>query len=127
MSFHAPEQYRLRSGPFKSSATLNGNNGAFFIPTRTGQSPLKVIASDSGGWDHVSVSLPTACPTWEQMCKVKALFWDDEDCVMQLHPPRSQWVNNHSFCLHLWRPQDGQAIPTPPQYMVGIPELGTLV
>ena len=125
MSFHVPEQYRITTGFFRSTPA-NGNNGAFFIPTRPGHPPMKVIASDVEGWEHVSVSLPNRCPTWEEMCRIKAVFWDDEDCVMQLHPPRSQWVSNHSFCLHIWRPADGQVIPTPPQIMVGIPELGTL-
>jgi hypothetical protein len=132
MTFRVPEEHRLRSGPFKSSFETNGLNGAFFIPTRPGNPPLKVIASDGDGapdghprWEHVSVSLPGRCPTWEEMCKVKALFWDDEDAVMELHPPRSTWVNNHSYCLHLWRPI-GVPIPLPPQWMVGFPSLGTL-
>ena len=34
----------------------------------------------------------------------KALFWDEDDCVIQYHPPRSEYVNNHQNCLHLWRP-----------------------
>jgi hypothetical protein len=53
------------------------------------------------------------------MCFVKDLFWDDEDCVMQLHPKKSEYVNNSPFCLHLWRPINA-IIPTPPHEMVGI-------
>ncbi len=59
------------------------------------------------------------------MCQVKSLFWSDDDCVMQLHPPKSEWVNNHSYCLHLWRPTD-TAIQTPPSVMVGFKEIGVL-
>jgi hypothetical protein len=59
------------------------------------------------------------------MCAVKDLFWDHEDTVMQLHPPKSDWVSNHSFCLHMWRPV-GIEIPRPPALMVGIAALGTL-
>lgn len=77
-------------------------------------------------WEHVSVSvrnkrgLPLRrCPTWEQMCIVKETFWDDEIAVMQLHPPKSDWVNNHAFCLHLWRPVD-VAVPLPPSIYVGV-------
>lgn len=44
------------------------------------------------------------CPTWEEMCQVKDLFWDDEDVVMQFHVPSKDHVNNHPYCLHLWRP-----------------------
>jgi len=44
------------------------------------------------------------------------------DCVVQYHPPRSEYVNNHPFCLHLWRPA-GLDLPLPPAWMVGIKSL----
>jgi hypothetical protein len=81
---------------------------------------LRVIASDGSEWpfegipwEHVSVSLPTRCPTWDEMCFVKRQFWRDEDCVIQFHPPRSQYVNAHRYCLHLWKPV-GIELPLPP-------------
>jgi hypothetical protein len=57
------------------------------------------------------------------MCFVKDLFWDEEECVVQFHPPLSQYVKNHRYCLHLWRPTH-QAIPAPPARLVGIVGLG---
>ncbi len=133
MSFHVPEDYRLTTGGFATSKA-DGNNGAFFIPLRDGP-PLKVIASDGmmgaelmpelGGWEHVSVSLPDRCPTWREMCRVKSLFWDETDCVVQFHPPESEYVNNHPYCLHLWRKIDG-AFPMPPSIPVGYKGLGIL-
>lgn len=120
MSFHVPNQYRLLTGRFGSTDSY-GNNGAFFVPLRPGCTPLRIIASDQLGWEHVSVSFPHRCPTWDEMHAVKELFWDAEDCVIQYHPPRSEYVNNHPFCLHLWRPVD-QSIPQPPSYMVGVKE-----
>lgn len=136
--FKVPEQYRVRKGAGATSLEECGLNGMFLIPNIVpGQklrTPLKVIATDGRApeeshhpqaWEHVSVSLPARCPTWGEMCKVKSLFWDDEDCVMQLHPPRSQWVSNHAYCLHLWRPVDLQ-IPQPPAIMVGIAEIGDI-
>ena len=125
MTFHVPNKFRVTKG-FMATTAQDGNNGAFFVPLRPDMPPLQVIASDSEGWEHVSASLSNRCPTWEEMCKVKALFWDDEDAAMQLHPPRYDWVNNHSYCLHLWRPVD-QLIPLPPSIMVGVKELGVLV
>lgn len=124
MSFHVPEKFRLRTGRMFSDESY-GNNGAFFVPSRPGRPPFAVIASDWLGWDHVSVSLPDRCPTWEEMCRVKDLFWDAEDAVMQLHPPRSDWVNNHPYCLHLWCPHEAR-IPLPPAVMVGDKEIGVL-
>lgn len=98
----------------------SGNNGAFIIPNGKG-SELFCIASDGYGWDHVSVSVigRQRCPNWEEMSLIKSLFWEGEDTVMQLHPPESQYVNNHNFCLHLWRPQKSE-IPLPHSILVGI-------
>lgn len=124
MTFHVPERFRLVSGPMASSKA-HGNNGAFFVQLRPGGNRIKVVASDGEGWEHVSVSWPDRCPTWDEMCRIKAIFWDAEDCVMQLHPPESEYVNNHRYCLHLWRPTD-QVIPVPPSIMVGIKSMGVL-
>jgi hypothetical protein len=80
--------------------------------------PLMVVFSDGLGWDHVSVSTANRCPNWDEMCFVKQLFWSPDDVVMQLHPAASEYVNEHPYCLHLWRPQ-GVTLPTPPAIMVG--------
>ena len=121
MSFHVPEQFRIRKGPSASTPSA-GNNGAFFIPSRPGHPPIRVVASDGMGWEHVSVSLPGRCPTWDEMCRIKAMFWDDDDCVVQYHPPRSEYVNNHPYCLHLWR-QIGAEFPLPDSILVGFKEV----
>jgi hypothetical protein len=86
---------------------------------------LRIIASSSSGWEHVSVSLHNRCPTWDEMDFVKGLFWTEDETAMQLHPPQSEWINNMPYCLHLWRPTD-QAIPRPPSIFVGKQELGDL-
>lgn len=79
---------------------------------------IRVLFSDGGGWDHVSVSTRVRCPTWEEMCKVKALFFEDEDVVVQYHPRASEYRNVHPYCLHLWRCQYAE-FPTPEPSMVG--------
>ena len=120
MPFLVPEIYRIKDGPLKSNASF-GNNGAFVIKSSSpmGEVTLNVIASDVFGWEHVSVSLPNRCPTWEEMDFIKGIFWDSEDAVMQLHVPRKDWINCHNFCLHLWKPLT-EKIPLPPSIMVGI-------
>ena len=120
--FHVPNQHRFRdmTNPYGSDDSA-GNCGAFFIPFENRE--LKVIASDGKGiasqWEHVSVSLQNRCPNWKEMCHIKDLFWDDEDTVIQYHPPKSVYVNNHPYVLHLWRPVD-MTIPLPPIILVGI-------
>lgn len=118
MSFHVPNKQRIRGGTF-GSTEVQGNNGAFELTLKHSQK-LLIIASDQLGWEHVSISRRDRCPTWEEMCQVKEIFWDDTDCVVQYHPPRSEYVNNHPYCLHLWRQSGSQTMPMPPSYMVGI-------
>jgi hypothetical protein len=114
---------RVTEGAFASCPEM-GANGAFLIE---GPAPnwmkLKIIASDgtdpeAKGWEHVSVSTPNRCPNWIEMCFVKDLFWDDEETVVQFHPPHSEYVNCHPFTLHLWRHR-WTPIATPPSYFVG--------
>jgi hypothetical protein len=112
----ALEQYRVRSGPLGSTAA-EGNNGAFIVP-HNGLT-FVVIVSDGEGWDHVSISLPKRCPSWSEMCHFKDLFFEPHEVAMQLHPAESEYVNNHDFCLHIWRPQN-RRIPTPQSILVGI-------
>lgn len=117
MSFCAPEKFRIKSGALASDASF-GNNGAFEVRLRHSQIVF-VIASDQMGWEHVSVSRKDRCPTWEEMCQVRTLFWGEEDWVSQFHPPKDQYVNNHPYCLHLWRCVDA-ATPVPHSFMVGL-------
>ena len=110
MSFKVPEKFR----DCRYSSQKDGNNGLFLIDN------LKIIASDEMGWEHVSVSTKTlSIPSWSTMCKVKDLFWEDEDCVVQYHPPKSEYVNNHPV-LHLWRPVNYEILPRPNAILVGI-------
>jgi len=78
-----------------------------------------IVASWGEGWEHVSVSLRNRCPTWEEMCIVKDIFWSDDECVVQYHPPKIEYVNCHPYCLHLWK-KTGDEFETPPKIFVGI-------
>ncbi len=136
MAFNVPHHYRVTVGAYQSSP-LDGNNGMFFIPIpeefkvisrrmarrsglkRAALSHYTVIASDGKDWEHVSVSLPDRCLTWEEMCFIKGMFWGEEDAVMQIHPRKSEYVNNHPYTLHLWRPMVAP-LPLPPTFMVGV-------
>lgn len=78
------------------------------------------LLSEIGAWEHVSVSIigKTFCPSWEEMCFVKDLFWSEDECVIQFHPPEDVYVNTASHVLHLWKPP--YDVPTPPMISVGI-------
>lgn len=96
------ESCRVKKGPMGSNKTY-GFNGVFVIPYKRYE--LTVIVSDKLGWDHVSVSLKDRVPTWYEMKYVKELFFDDDEIVVQFHPPKEKYVNFHSNVLHMWKKQ----------------------
>lgn len=79
---------------------------------------LHFIFSWGCGYEHLSVSTPVKTPTWEQMCFMKDIFWNDDEVCMQLHPKKEDYVDNMKYCLHIWKPIEKE-IPTPPSIMVG--------
>lgn len=80
-----------------------------------------VIWSFGGGWEHVSVCPRKRkyMPSWDDMCKLKDMFFREDETVVQYHPAKSEYVNNLPNCLHLWRPT-AEILPTPPSIMIGI-------
>jgi len=113
------EAARVRSGLLGSDKSY-GCYGLFHVMGPCGAA-LTIIGSAGEPdipWEHVSVSIKHRPPNWQEMCWVKDQFWNDDECVMQLHPPKVDYVNNHPNCLHLWRPRDGN-LPRPPAVLVG--------
>jgi hypothetical protein len=85
---------------------------------------LRIISSGSvdgneagAGWEHVSVSLHDRCPTWDEMKKVKELFWRDDETVIQFHPSKGQYISKCETCLHLWR-KPGAEAELPPAELI---------
>lgn len=101
------EQGRDTTDPFYGTNITDGLNGRFHIMGPCGER-LCIIANTANGvftegWEHVSVSTKRRTPNWQEMCFVKNSFWHEDECVVQFHPPRSEYVNNHPYVLHLWR------------------------
>lgn len=124
------EDGRIRSGESASDSSF-GAYGQFFVQGPCGEK-LCIVASGadaddtmSEGWEHVSVSTRRRPPNWQEMCFVKDLFWEEHECVVQFHPPKSEYVNNHPYCLHLWRSNKVE-FPLPPSILVGDKSKGLL-
>lgn len=91
--------------------------GLFWVHSIVDSKPMKIIASNADGWDHVSVSREKRCPNWPEMSQIRRIFFRDSETVMQLHVPLDEHINNNPYCLHLWRPHHLQ-IPRPPSEFV---------
>ena len=70
---------------------------------------------DGVAWEHVSVTPKNQkwCPTWEEMSAIKDLFFFPDEEAVEFHPKHSEYVNQHEFCLHIWRPADGKLLRSP--------------
>lgn len=71
------------------------------------------LKDDDKFWLHVSFSRAKSMPTHEDSCFVKQAFIGDR-YAYAVFPPKSQYVNIHQFCLHLWAlvdDSDGRALP----------------
>jgi hypothetical protein len=110
------ERWRVKAGQFGSSET-DGFNGHFLVPL-DGELWFCRI-SDGWGWRHVSVSNAQRkmLPTWAIMCRVKEAFFSDESWVVQYHPAKTDYVNDHELVLHLWEPLE-ENLPHPPVILV---------
>ena len=93
-------------------------NGAQYVFTNliTRQKTMSVIITaeiqrDGKRWLHVSMARANRVPDWQEIKLVKSLFIGDDKTALQVFPPKSQFVNIHEFCLHLWHCLDGDVTP----------------
>lgn len=125
---------------FKVEGHPDKADGRYIIPhPHIKDYVLHVIFSTGEGWEHLSVTirkvvvrskgitkLVERTPTWAEMCFLKDCFWAPDECVVQFHPPKIDYISNHDFCLHLWRSQE-QAFPSPPSILVGSNKIDALL
>lgn len=57
-----------------------------------------------GLWAHASISHPKHYPYWDEILDVRYTFFDEDAEVVQVLPPRSEYVNVSKNCFHLWSP-----------------------
>lgn len=101
--------------PYYVIAEEGSIQGSFKIPY--GNKTLHVLSATGEGWDHVSVSLIHRCPTWEEMNWTKDRFFKPEECVIQFHPPKKDYINVGKYALHMWRKWDAH-YELPPRWMM---------
>lgn len=111
------EEIKKTPNLFIEAETKNDGMGGKYYDKHTGKW-LNFIFSYQMGWEHLSVSMPSRTPTWDQMCIMKDIFWNKNEACVEYHPREEDYVNNHKHCLHIWRPTH-EPLPTPPSILVG--------
>ncbi len=87
-------------------------DGAMYVQSATRLS-LIVAGEEHDGrrWLHMSMAHPDRLPTWPELVDAKEIFVGREEYAVQVIPPRSRYVNQHPFCLHLFTCVDGHPLP----------------
>ena len=111
------DEIRKTRNLFIEAETSNDGMGGHYYDSVSGKR-LNFIFSYQLGWEHLSVSMPSKTPSWDQMCKMKDIFWNDDETCVQFHPKKEDYVNNHPHCLHIWKPVN-EKLPIPPSILVG--------
>ena len=98
-------ELRRTPGLTVEKADIRGGYGRVEIGSWMGS---VVWGADEQGWEHVSVSPfdRSVTPSWDDMCQLKDMFFEDEEMALQFHPKKSEYVNLMENCLHIWRPKD---------------------
>lgn len=111
------EDIRKTPNLFIEAETENDGMGGKYYDKQTGKW-LNFIFSYQLGWEHLSVSMPSKTPSWDQMCIMKDIFWSEDEACVEYHPRKEDYVNNHQHCLHIWKPVE-ETLPLPPSILVG--------
>ena len=123
------EEIKKTRNLFIEAEAPNDGMGGWYYDSTSGKR-LNFIFSYQMGWEHLSVSMPSKTPTWDMMCRMKDIFWNEDETCVEYHPAKSQYVNMHSHCLHIWRPiyckefctdpeSKEEILPVPPHLLVG--------
>lgn len=73
------------------------NNKAYNMDTGS-----KVLYSVENGKEHVSISHKKRYPTWDEVSYVRYKLMKPNSYVVQILPPREEYINLHENCFHLW-------------------------
>ena len=66
--------------------------------------PVRVLVSgpeerEAIGW-HFSISCPERYSTWDEQKRARYEFCPDDLYMVQIMPPKAEYVNRHPFCFH---------------------------
>ena len=93
-----------------------GTDGGVLAKFRCARRQQSVLVSaalmDGVVWVHASIS-GMDLPTYADLVALKAWVFGSDGIACQVFPQKSQHVNIHPHCLHLWGPLDPGDWPLP--------------
>ncbi len=92
-------------------------NNNFLVPLNNNKEAFVVASENFMGWNHVSAHVTESTgealkrtPSNEEMQFLRNLFFRENDVVLEFHPAKKDYVNNHSYVLHMWESTDDKFV-----------------
>lgn len=60
-----------------------------------------IVSIDNGEW-HLSISTPSASPSYKEIKEARYRFVPNNIYMAQIFPPKEEFVNIHPYCHHLF-------------------------
>ena len=78
-----------------------------------GMTIIRSIAREIDGklWIHVSLSRRSRIPDYNDITKIKRDFIGENKKAIMIFPKKTEHVNIHPYCLHLWSCIDEDPLP----------------
>ncbi|MDS6237441.1 DUF1827 family protein, partial [Clostridioides difficile] len=70
-----------------------------------------VIYSVENGKEHLTISNEKRFPNWNEIKYVRYKLMKPNKTIVQILPPKEEYINLHENCFHLWEIEDN-AVPT---------------
>ncbi len=83
-------------------------SGRLWIATLGKHNHFTAIASIDDGSAHVSFSHSNRYPTWDEILEIRAWAFPEEMEVVMVLARKSEYVNIHPNCFHLWESACGR-------------------
>lgn len=92
---------------------IRGADGVRYVNPKQRLSLIWSVAQEGDGkwWQHISVAHPARLPTWDELVTIKEWLIGRDVDAYQVIPKRSNYVNIHPNCLHLFRCLEGDVLP----------------
>ena len=69
---------------------------------KTNSGCVIIVSIDGGKW-HLSISHKDRSPTYDEIKEARYAMLPDDIYMAQIFPPKSEFVNLHTNCHHLWQ------------------------
>jgi hypothetical protein len=105
------------AAPFRPRVVLPGwalvvenLDGQMWVNERAHRSLIWSVAKEADDrlWLHISIASPDKLPAWAELVAAKEWIAGTERYGYQVVPPRSRYVNQHEFAVHVFVPVEGE-------------------